>query len=269
MQKRQASSFYPHFAENEKAEVDKFVGFFNRLLYGQEQLLTDFLDPGQRDILKTIMGHEIMVQEFGGWDQAEKKRVYLSRDWQNLLLTDYQVQPLAINYPQKFSQLTHSAILGSLANAGINLATFGDIITDGAGNWQVMVKKELTDFFTEQINRIGRVAVQLKPIPFTQVLTPVDDSQEITVVVSSLRLDNVLAKAARTSRGQIKQATAAGLVKLNWHQVTDSNIIMKVTDLASLRHFGRLQLLSLSATKKGKYRVVLKLWQTKRRNIKN
>lgn len=33
MEKRQASSFYPHFKEEERPTIDKLVGLFNSLLF--------------------------------------------------------------------------------------------------------------------------------------------------------------------------------------------------------------------------------------------
>lgn len=265
MIKRQASSFYPHFSQAEKPEVDKFVGFFNEILYHGEPILTDFLDPGQRDILQTVFGKEFFLQEFGGYPDAEKKRLYISSQWENLTPSDYQVTPLAISYPQKFDQLSHSAVLGSLANSGVKLDTFGDILTDGQGNWQVMVETSLLDFFTQQIDRMGRVHVHLTPVRLGQVQKPVDDSYLGQEVVSSLRLDAVLAKVARSSRTKVQQELALGLVKLNWHQRQDSNIMIKAKDMISLRHFGRLQVEEIAATKKGKYRVVLRIWQKRRK----
>ena len=51
MDKRQASSFYPHFAIEERPTIDQFVGLFNRLLFTGQAFLTDFLDPRQRQIM--------------------------------------------------------------------------------------------------------------------------------------------------------------------------------------------------------------------------
>ena len=78
MKKRQASSFYPYFEQEEKSTVDKMVGFFNGIGFKHGAILTDFLDPGQRDILKTVAGNDAFIQEFGGFADAEKMRVYLS-----------------------------------------------------------------------------------------------------------------------------------------------------------------------------------------------
>ena len=223
MERRQASKFYPHFNQEERPVIDYFTGLFNQLIFKHEPILTDFLDPGKRAILRTIVGNDAFVQEYGGYPNAEKKRVYLSEEWLNLRPSDYQIQPYEIEYPQKFTKINHSVILGTLANSGIDTSIFGDIITDNQGKWQFFTKKEMTEFFEEQIDRIGRAKVKLRPI----------NSQ---------------------------------LVKLNWHEIADSNIMIKEDDVLSLRHFGRILIEDVSTTRKGKYKVVLRLWQTKKHN---
>ena len=50
-----------------------------------------------------------------------------------------------------------------------------------------LLKKELADFFEEQIDRIGRAQVKLKPITFKEVLVSEDDSSEKTEIVASMR----------------------------------------------------------------------------------
>lgn len=266
MDKRQASSFYPHFSHDERPTVDKFVGLFNSLIFKSQPILTDFLNPGELDILKTVVGNDVFVFDFGGYQHAEKKRIYLTQEWENLNPQNFQIQAFKIDYAAKFNSLTHSSILGSLANSGVKTDTFGDIITDGNGNWQFFAKKELLDFFCEQIDRIGRVSVKIIPIEFSEVIEPEDDSVEKSIVVSSLRMDAILAGIIKDSRTRIKQLIEdKQQVKLNWHESTNSNIMINVNDVLSFRHFGRIKIINISSTKKGKYRVVLKLWQTKRK----
>lgn len=265
MEKRQASSFYPHFEDDERPTVDRLVGLFNSLIFKHQNILTEFLDPGEREILKTIVGNDAFIQDFGGYQNSEKRRVFLSDEWINMSPADYKVQAFQINYPKKFAKLTHSSILGTLANSGIETDTFGDIITDGQGNWQFFAKSELQQFFVEQIDRIGRNSVKVVPISNREILIPEDDSTEKDAVVSSLRVDAVLAGVSKKSRTKLKQQIESGQVKLNWHDIENSNIMIKENDVISLRHFGRIQVINIKTTKKGKYRVVLKLWQTKRR----
>lgn len=84
MERRQASKFYPHFNQEERPVIDYFTGLFNQLIFKHESILTDFLDPAKRDILKTIVGNDAFIQEYGGYSDAEKKRVFLSEEWVNL-----------------------------------------------------------------------------------------------------------------------------------------------------------------------------------------
>ena len=264
-------SFYAKnvlFKDNlsDQKTVDKMNGLINNVLGKHEEVLTDFLDPGERDILKKIARTEVCLQSFGGYSNAEKKRVFITEDWNTIAPSSYQITVFNIEYPQKFACLTHSAILGSLANAGIETSTFGDIITDGDGRWQFFAKSELKDFFQHEINHIGKTKVRIRPSLNQKVIIIDDESEMLTAIVSSLRLDAVLASITHESRQQIKANISNNLVKLNWHSVKDFNIMVDEDDVLSLRHFGRCKITDISTTRKGKHKVVYKLWQTKRKN---
>ena len=264
-------SFYAKnvlFKDNlsDQKTVDKMNGLINNVLGKHEEVLTDFLDPGERDILKKIAQTEVCLQSFGGYSNAEKKRVFITEDWDTIAPSSYQITVFNVEYPQKFACLSHSAILGSLANAGIETSTFGDIITDGNGRWQFFAKSELKDFFQHEINHIGKTKVRIRPSLNQKVIIIDDESEMLTAIVSSLRLDAVLASITHESRQQIKANISNNLVKLNWHSVKDFNIMVDEDDVLSLRHFGRCKIMDISTTRKGKHKVVYKLWQTKRKN---
>ncbi len=264
-------SFYTKnvlFKDNlsDQKTVDKMNGLINNVLGKHEEVLTDFLDPGERDILKKIAQTEVCLQSFGGYANAEKKRVFITEDWDTIAPSSYQITVFNVEYPQKFTCLSHSAILGSLANAGIETSTFGDIITDGNGRWQFFAKSELKDFFQHEINHIGKTKVRIRPSLNQKVIIIDDESEMLTAIVSSLRLDAVLASITHESRQQIKANISNNLVKLNWHSVKDFNIMVDEDDVLSLRHFGRCKITDISTTRKGKHKVVYKLWQTKRKN---
>ena len=264
-------SFYAKnvlFKDNlsDQKTVDKMNGLINNVLGKHEEVLTDFLDPGERDILKKITQTEVCLQSFGGYSNAEKKRVFITEDWDTIAPSSYQITVFNVEYPQKFACLSHSAILGSLANAGIETSTFGDIITDGNGRWQFFAKSELKDFFQHEINHIGKTKVRIRPSLNQKVIIIDDESEMLNAIVSSLRLDAVLASITHESRQQIKANISNNLVKLNWHSVKDFNIMVDEDDVLSLRHFGRCKITDISTTRKGKHKVVYKLWQTKRKN---
>lgn len=265
VEKRQANSFYQHFDYEERPEVDYYTGLFNRFIFQNEPILTDFLNPRQRYIFNKIVGNEAQLYEFGGYKNAEKKRVLLC-DWsQPYNIEDFNISLFSIDYNKKWDELTHSQILGSLANSGVETATFGDIISDDDKNWQFFTTKELAQYYQDQINRIGRSKVRLQQVPLKDVIEIKDDSSSGSATSISLRLDAVIANLTNYSRGQAKENLQAGNVKLNWHETQESNIIVNVHDILSIRHFGRVEITSITTTRKGKYRLEFKIWQAKKR----
>lgn len=80
-----------------------------------------------------------------------------------------------------------------------------------------------------------------------------DDSKELSVITISLRLDAVVSAVTNLSRSQVKKMIEDGEVKLNWHLVAQSNIIVSDENI------------NLTTTKKGKKRLEIKAWQAKKR----
>ena len=101
--------------------------------------------------------------------------------------------------------------------------------------------------------------------PLSKVLVQEDDSKELSVITISLRLDAVVSAVTNLSRSQVKKMIEDGEVKLNWHLVAQSNIIVSVQDMLSIRHYGRYEIINLTTTKKGKKRFEIKAWQAKKR----
>src|SRR5699024_11372221 len=102
-------------------------------------------------------------------------------------------------------KINNCVILGTMANASIDTNIFGDIITNNQGKWQFFTKKEMTEFFEEQIDRIGRAKVKLRPISFKEVLVPEDDSIEKTEIVASMRIDAVLSGISKIGRAHVQK----------------------------------------------------------------
>lgn len=265
MEKRQASSFYQHFDPQERPVIDYYTGLFNRFIFTSQPILTDFLNPRERYIFKKIVGNEAQIMEFGGYQNAEKKRIYLCEWGEQITPAAFNIVALNVDYNQKWNELTHSQILGVLTNLGVEISTFGDIISDDKGTWQFFVKEDLASFFIDNIDRIGHAKVRLEKINFKQLIEVNDDSQERNAISISLRVDAVVSAITNLSRSQVKKQLLEKMIKLNWHELTESNIIVNEDDILSIRHFGRVKIMKIDTTKKGKYRLTLKIWQSKKR----
>ena len=259
MIKNKAERFYPYFDLNERPTVDRFVGLFNRVYFQNRPYLTDFLNPREYIIWKTICGTTLSYNRFGGYPSSEKNRLLINGKPDSLNRV-FQIVCFELEYSQRFNRLTHQQILGTLMHLGVDTSTFGDLITDGAGRWQFFVKKDLAPFFNLQMTRVGHMTVKLKTVSFHDVLNPIDNSQLVKVHCSSLRLDAIISAVSKMSRHQVDQALEHGFVQQNFHVVTKADMAVVIQDVLSLRHFGRFQLLEVMPAKKGKYWLKLKLW---------
>lgn len=81
---------------------------------------------------------------------------------------------------------------------GIERETVGDILVED-GRAVVFVKTELSDYVKSQISKVGRVGVKVDDADLSK-LPQGRGVEEKTFIVSSLRLDNIVAAVCKLSR---------------------------------------------------------------------
>jgi RNA-binding protein YlmH len=241
------------------AEKD-FVSIANSLIKQaiHSRVLTHFLNPREQEIIKQLVNREnIIVNFFGGYENAEKKRAILSPNFDN---DNHQISLLEINYADKFNDIYHSTILGSLVHNGINFDSIGDIIHQG-NRWQILVESQLAPIISSEIKHIGKKSATFENISINEIINPDIDGNIETILVSSLRLDLLISETIKISRSQAKELVESGQVRLNYFDFTNSSYQVKFGDLISIHGHGRIKLLeSLGTTNRNKYRVnILKI----------
>src|SRR5690625_5018594 len=125
-------NLYQHFRENERPFIDQVLDWAHQVENQYTPYLTPFLDPREQYIVESVMGQfdDIVMNSFGGYEAAERKRLYLSPSYFEPSQDDFQIRVAEIRYPKKFAELSHGQILGTLMGSGIKRETIGDIITD-------------------------------------------------------------------------------------------------------------------------------------------
>lgn len=250
---------YQHFRKDEQLFIDSVYDWVRQVEEQYTPYLTPFLDPRQQFMVESVAGQnsEIVLHSFGGYEAAERRRIFLAPAYYEPAQEDFKVSICEISYPVKFADLSHGNILGSLIGAGISRDTLGDIVTDGL-NWQCFVDETIMPFLISQIDSIGRIKVNFEEKAYTDILVPKDKWESTSVIVSSLRIDVVLANAFNLSRQRSKELIASGKVKVNWNEIDRPDIVLGISDVLSIRGFGRIKLKSIEGkTKKEKIRLEL------------
>lgn len=236
------SAVFQHFRPEERPFIERINDWHNQAMNEYRPILTNFLDPRQIFLIETVLGK--MDQEFrywqaGGYNQAERRRVIFAPGYFTPESKDYQIQLFQIHYPHKFARLSHGRILGTLINSGIDRDQFGDIITDGT-NWQFFGVKSLSDYFSNQITKVGPIHVRIEAIPAIETLMPEVDWEDEHLIVTSMRLDAIVSETFHISRQRSKKLIEAKQVQVNWLVVDRPDFQVDLSDMLSVRKYGRI-----------------------------
>ncbi|ELK45066.1 RNA-binding protein [Halobacillus sp. ACCC02827] len=248
---------YQHFRKEEQPFIDQVTAMREEVAMKYQRKLTDFLDPRQQMIVKTILGNDpdLIYGMEGGGASNERKRAILAPDYEILAPEDYQLVLLEASYPDKFVTLEHRDVLGAFMSLGIRREKLGDLIVRD-GKIQIIAASEISEYIKMNLTGVKRSNVQFEEKPFSALLESDEEWAERESTVSSLRLDVLVKEIYGMSRKKAGLFIDSGQVKVNYRVVEDPAFSLEEGDMLSLRGKGRSRLLQvLGQTKKEKYKV--------------
>ncbi|WNF07709.1 YlmH family RNA-binding protein [Brevibacillus borstelensis] len=250
-------SVYDHFRKEELPFVERALEMLTLVERKQAMRLTDFLDPRQAAILKSLTSQvqDVSVTANGGYEGAERVRVMLHPDYLTPEAEEFRLTLLHIAADQRFKRLEHRDVMGALLNAGLKREKFGDMIVDESGLFAV-VAEEVADFVRVQVTHIHRTPVLFEKVEWASFQAPSERLTEKTITVPSPRVDAVIGEVYHLSRAKAVIPIRAGRLKVNWKVVDDPSYQLETGDMVSLAGFGRFKLLEVAgATRSGRLRM--------------
>ncbi len=161
-----------------------------------------------------------------------------------------------VDYQNKYRKLKHSDVLGAFLNNDIELNEFGDIYVDEAGEINFVTTKELLDKINFLVPSIANLSVKYVAIP--NVVVEVIKKEPRNVLVSSMRIDNVVSSISNTSRNKAQDLIKSKLVSLNYSVVINQNKTVSSGDIISIRRVGRFEILEVLETRNGRYKMLVR-----------
>lgn len=138
----------------------------------------------------------------------------------------------------KFSDiLTHRDFLGSLMQLGYEREVFGDIFTDGTVGY-IFLLKSVAENVKENIIKIKHTSVRVTEIkpnecPFKQ------NYDQKSIIVSSLRIDNVISEVFNLSRAASQELISQENVFIDGIMARSNSILLKDGARVSIRGKGK------------------------------
>ena len=222
---------------------------------------TDFLDLYQKNLVQKLL-NSIRCENylfFGGNDNTEREVVifypekfekqFVEKNYNNIM------QIVEIILPNELQgTYTHRDYLGGLMKLGIKREKIGDIIVFDEGA-NVIVLNEILGFVNSNISsltRFGKSLIQTKKIE--ELHKQEIKTEEIQIIVSSLRLDNIVSELAKTSRTKAEEIISTGRVFVNFENVIKDSKTIKEADFITIRGKGRFKVVDvIGNTKKGRF----------------
>ena len=225
-------------------------------------LFSDFLNLNEQNIYQQSQKFfETKTESFGGVDFAERQIIAFIPDalyyeW------DYPIVTLKItpSYPKFAEKLGHRDILGALMHLGIDRSKVGDIIV-GDGVYYMICEDSIADFFIESLDKIRHTVVKLSYASFEE-LKSMQQTKEMEGIITSNRLDNVLACVFKLSRSQALELLRAEKVFVNGKSIQNPSYHVKTEEIVSLRGFGRFIFMEeYGTTNKGRIKIRYKIYE--------
>ena len=221
--------------------------------------ICDFLDPYGLSVAETVIAHfpNLKFIAEGGYCGAERQRgAIMHEDFLGDI--DFALTVLEVTWNDKYHNLAHRDVLGSVLGLGIERDVVGDILVRN-DNCKIILAKEMASFVLQNLVQISNAGVSVAEGDLATIEPKEERCKEIKTTIASLRLDAVAAAGFGVSRSKISNDIDADKVKVNWQPAKSSSQVIKESDIISMRGRGRIEIDEIRGqTKKGIISIVLK-----------
>ena len=229
---------------------------------------TDFLNEMEQNILIKVI-RLIKFENYkiyGGPDNSNRKIiiVYPEKMKELFLNNTFKFETLLsvfrIKVPKDdIANFNHSVYLGGIIKLGIKREKIGDILVHDEGS-DIIVKKETEKFLYANLKTLTRFRdAQISIIKLNEVTNVDTKFEDIKIITSSLRLDNIVAELAKTSRSKAEEILEQERVFVNYEGESKSTKQIKQKDIVTIRGKGKFIIDEIIGnTRKGNYIIMVK-----------
>ena len=207
---------------------------------------TDFLDMYQIALVKTFL-KKIEFENyvlFGGFENAERNILLIYPEKYNMVMVEKNyskiIKAIKITLPEEEKgKYSHRNYLGGIVKLGMKREKVGDILVSDDGA-DILVKAETAETLKQELGTLTRFGnSKIEIIELQDVRKPEIKLEEITIIVPSLRLDNIVSDLVKTSRSKAKQIIEQERVFVNGQNETKMAKQVKIGNIITIRGKGR------------------------------
>lgn len=222
----------------------------NSVVYTEE-----FYPPNIWKAIENLSHHlSIKVYSSGVFKEAERRMLAFSPDevWY------YPVDLLKIENGSKFLPLRHKDYMGGIMSLGIKRYKLGDFILKDNVCY-VAVCQSLSEYIVNNLTSIGRNPCIVSKLDLFTKELPNYEFEDINIIITSLRMDSVVASLANLSRSKGEELIQIGKVLLDYLTVKDKAKVVKPNSIITIRGLGKFKFIcEIGETNRGRIKVLFK-----------
>lgn len=221
---------------------------------------TDFLDERQRNILQKALNRMKLENYiiFGGFEEAQRNTyIFYPDKWDREIANqnyDKIMQIIEIILPTELQgKYTHKDYLGGLMKLGLKREKIGDILVWNEGA-HIIVLNEIVAFLEQHLTTLTRFQKAQITVKHIKDLHPCNiQKEEIEIIVSSMRLDNIVSELIKTSRTKSEEIIKEQRIFVNYEEVEKVSKNINIGDKITIRGKGKFEIKEqIGNTKKGR-----------------
>lgn len=202
---------------------------------------TYFLDPKEANLVTSQL-------------KKDEYSIYSPYPDSNKVILYKNKEPKIILYEIKTKiPLRHQDILGSIFSLNITNEMFGDIVIDN-NHYYIFVLDLISKYIKSNLLFIKNTSIELEEKDLNTLNNHYQKYIESTIIVSSLRIDTIIARITNNNRKNIIDKIKDKEIFINYELLTKSSYLLKENDIFSIRKFGKYKFIGIEkTTKKNNY----------------
>lgn len=212
-----------------------------------------FFSPRQQELARSLLARERFSSYVfdGGYDGAQRRCLCIHGE--RALRPDIQWIRML---PDSFSSVSHRDYMGAILGLGLERRLIGDILTTdrGAAYAALFNENGIAEYIASNLKQVGRASVKTERVGGIPDLEPMFET--LFAIVTSLRIDCVVAAVCRLSRAESERILKEGKALLNDAVPKSGSVEIKPGDEFSVRGYGKYRYTSLAGqTGKGRWKI--------------
>ncbi len=238
--------------KNDKELISRVEDLADISLTRNKPSFLGFLNEREQYIINNYFSYySSEISFYGGYENAKRKFLCFSQF--EVKKSDFPISKIYFQF-RKSDKLSHRDFLGAIMNLGLERNCVGDIVVN-EGIAVCFVKEEIKSYIESQITKIGHVGVSISSRTDNDINYK-DDIETLSLIISSMRLDAVVAAITMLSREKAAGLVLSGRVFTNYFENKNVSYILKSGDILSVRGYGKFIVKDiLGFTKKNRIKI--------------